>query len=96
MANRTCDRLKFKSVALVILGWLAFAAAVAVENPAIRFLCLVAARALPPVLVVGRCNAPTCRFNPQPHRARSLANLARLSQEFRRPCHDPPSVVILP
>ena len=60
MANRTCDWLKLKSVALVTMGWLVFAAAVVVENPAIRFLCLVVARALPPVLVVGPCNTPTC------------------------------------
>ena len=58
MANRTCDWLKFKSVALVTMGWLAFAAAVVVENPVIRFLCLVVASPTSAVRATGSrsCN----------------------------------------
>jgi hypothetical protein len=47
MANRSCGWTKFMPAALVIAGWICFAAAVVTENPLFRTLFLVAARALP-------------------------------------------------
>ncbi len=39
--------------ALVVLGWSAYMAALVIENPLIKALCLVTARALPHVLESG-------------------------------------------
>ena len=41
---------KLRPVSLVLLGWICFLAAVVTQNSAVRFLLLVAARALPHVL----------------------------------------------
>lgn len=50
MANFSCDWQQFVSIALVVVGWLFFAAGLLIENPVVKALSLVAARALPHVL----------------------------------------------
>ena len=50
MANLTCDWPRFGPVALVLLGWFCFAAALVIGDPFLKVLFLVAARALPRAL----------------------------------------------
>ena len=53
MANPMQGWRRFKSVSLVLIGWVCFLAAQSTENFSLKCLFLVAARALPPALGSG-------------------------------------------
>lgn len=54
MANPARGWRVISPAALVVIGWLSFAAALGIETPAVKALFLVAARALPHVLGLRR------------------------------------------